>query len=543
MRSMNLAPNRNRQTSANRQDSRQSQQRSIAPSSVSHGNERVSHLESVIHRTQKELDDLKSRNTQLSEDVMTLTEHQKSTQRGKDSKAKEKTPHLQDAAEAGRKFACICTPWINESTVRRAESGRPEIDPLDYNQRYESEESEVLAIVAEVWDQLASHKSIQDKLGYDQEIISVFTKAVKEEKSKFTFACRSNADIIFADLGPVAISLRTVEGRRACSALRALGPVDGVDLFSSVLFPAEHVGDGAWLFRTPRLLMVIRSALFGIGSVHGTSRKSSNVKAHLWNIKEATPGLVALSATVLVYMTSGDEMFVPRDQGQSVNIEWDYPYLFESYLKMLIRTYHAPGTKALFHWINQEIFGVSMAGSGSSTSERLSQSEMRSAVRNEMLESMFGSLPTSTSTSNSLSPASAPITHSASPISRTPSHTSSAPSADSIVPAASHQNPPELDSTERSRSSFSAHPSQDLSNSSSSPQLPDEDLPSDDSSSPSQPPITKRGRRGRGAGSSRGTRAKAAHLPTSEASVAQNKSPPIAITQEPRRSGRNAPKS
>jgi hypothetical protein len=73
---------------------------------------------------------------------------------------------------AGRKYGLLYSGWVDEEALNDLGYDRPQIDPLDYSQRFASQDSERLAETAKMWALLASDKTIQERLGVDPMIAS-----------------------------------------------------------------------------------------------------------------------------------------------------------------------------------------------------------------------------------------------------------------------------------------------------------------------------------------------------------------------------------
>lgn len=88
----------------------------------------------------------------------------------------------------------------------------------------------------------------------------------------------------------------------------------------------------------------------------------------------------------LVYLTSSDTTFKGRDE-DSTAIEWDYPYLFNRYLKKILDSLNLPGMQALFKWLNQHIFGTS---AGSAPGLLYAEVNRDTVEQNRAIEDDFG---------------------------------------------------------------------------------------------------------------------------------------------------------
>ncbi|KAI0084276.1 hypothetical protein BDY19DRAFT_997873 [Irpex rosettiformis] len=390
---------------------------------------RVIALEKALYKSQRECDALKTRNTELEENCMTMHNDKRRKRQDKESGVSnmqlqtEKSPQEVRITIAGKKFAVLCSPWLSQHFPDQLTAECPDVNPLDFHQRYHDDESEELALIAEAWGIIGAEPVLLPGLrsGLDPELIEKFSTAVSYEKSKFVNASTQNIHLIFEDLQLPLSTFKTLQARRNYAALRALGPEDADDVYCRVLFPLRLRSSpsleeaGHLLFRSERIIMVLQGALFGVSAVgSNTTRRAGNVKANIWRVKEATPGMIAFAATVLVFLTSGDEYFKPPDKG--VPVTWDYARFFETYLKMLIKNLHSAVVQELFRWINKEVFGH--AGGSDFQSAESSQPDTHTAVRNRAIAAAFGSAPSSTDPTPS--PHTASLSHDADTIPHDP---------------------------------------------------------------------------------------------------------------------------
>ncbi|KAI0084394.1 hypothetical protein BDY19DRAFT_536966 [Irpex rosettiformis] len=262
---------------------------------------RITALEKALYKSQQERDALKARNTELEEERMTTSDEKRRQRRGKGSSVSS-TPAQTDGS--------VPVPLTMANPVQRSQkppeearvtiagknAERPDIDPLDFHQRYRNDESEELALIAEAWDVISAEPLLLPRLrsGLDPKLIEAFSTAVSYEKSKFVNASNQNIHLLFEDLQLPLSSFKTLEARRNCATLRALGPEDADDFYCRVLFPLKLKDSsledaGHLLFRSERIIMVLQGALFGVSAIGSNTRKASNVKANLWRVREVTP--------------------------------------------------------------------------------------------------------------------------------------------------------------------------------------------------------------------------------------------------------------
>ncbi|KAI0695482.1 hypothetical protein BC835DRAFT_1414872 [Cytidiella melzeri] len=250
--------------------------------------------------------------------------------------------------ECAQKYAVLYRPWASKLTCDTLSVHRPVVDEA---RRYDSTESQEKAHQAEMWDVLAANPDVKPILGLANWLHGAFREAVHKEKSKFVHAAVVNVVDIFSSLGVNSESVGTAAARKACEALQAIGPQNANHFYPDILFPDDRPGQLAWLFKTKRIVYVIKSGILGIGSIKGNS--NTLAKAHKWGITTVTPGLIAFAATVLIYLVSGDDSFTVASSTKSVT--YDYQSLFDRYVKLLHTK--SRGTELLIVWMNKEVFG------------------------------------------------------------------------------------------------------------------------------------------------------------------------------------------
>lgn len=85
-----------------------------------------------------------------------------------------KPDHIKRAASLGQLHCCFFRPWLGRMFVHsyfKSSLRRPEINYYNYHERYHSEQSEELAIIAEVWDSL-----------HLDDVVRSFLEAGKDQK-------------------------------------------------------------------------------------------------------------------------------------------------------------------------------------------------------------------------------------------------------------------------------------------------------------------------------------------------------------------------
>ncbi|KAI0698617.1 hypothetical protein BC835DRAFT_1413005 [Cytidiella melzeri] len=270
------------------------------------------------------------------------------------------------------------TALVNLRVKKVQDVARPIVDAAS---RYDSTDTQETAHKAEMWDVLAANPDVKPVLGIAEWLPTKFREAVLEEKSKFVHAAMGNISDIFGSLGLSSDTLGRAASRKACEVLQALGPKNARDYYCNALYPDDRPGQIAWLFRTNRIVFVIKSGILGRGSIKGST--NTLTKAHLWGITTVTPGLIAFAAVVLIYLISGDDSFAVANTLKATS--YNYQSLFDRYVKLLITSPRT--TEPLLQWMNREVFGKDSAGLSDTD---LAEPDEDIDAHNEEVEAMFG---------------------------------------------------------------------------------------------------------------------------------------------------------
>ncbi|KAI0697351.1 hypothetical protein BC835DRAFT_1305247 [Cytidiella melzeri] len=350
-------------------------------------------LAEALYQTQDDYAALRERLMQSEQEKQALSDklYQVSRRRKGQALTEEQTepPSLKlqerKVAECGKKYALIHRPWASKDTCNQLGEERPLVDLLNVKDRFRDKQTQEKAHLAEMWDILAANPIVKPLLGSAKWLPKKFHAMVQDEKSKFVAAASTNIVDIFGSLGISRESLVTGVARKNCAALQDLGPQGPNDLYCPALFADGHPTDHQWLFRTKRIVVVIQSGILGKGSPRGPKATNTLSKAYQWGIKEVTPGLIAFAAVVLIYLISGDDAFAPK--GSTKTVTYDYISFFDCFLKLLIQNHRTPNSKALFEWLNFEVFGST---GGSLLTIEGDDSDDETDAHNLEIEAMFG---------------------------------------------------------------------------------------------------------------------------------------------------------
>ncbi|KAI0339543.1 hypothetical protein BDW22DRAFT_1347453, partial [Trametopsis cervina] len=161
-------------------------------------------------------------------------------------------------------------------------------------------------------------------------------------------------------------------------------------VLSSKVIPRRHVTSlrDTWLFKSKRILVIILAGIFGQNAPRGHSATNSRSRAYIWQLKTVTPALIALAATVLVYITAGDSFFVPQPDHKTA-VKYNYQQFYDTYLNFMWRKY-SPGTVNLIKWYNNQLFAENQLDATASTVVTADDEQI--AARMQRLEDSFGTV-------------------------------------------------------------------------------------------------------------------------------------------------------
>ncbi|KAI0337986.1 hypothetical protein BDW22DRAFT_1432985 [Trametopsis cervina] len=368
---------------------------------------RVAALIQSLRDAQLEIEGLKETIRDQKEQLLikTSTRHQSTSKTANQTTAAEtdadptkERPIYWRAVDLGRKYVVLCHAWAERDWIRALTPTRPVIDLKDYAAQAADP---VLAHQAEAWDYFAPDSELVALLGTHADLLAGFMHGT-QDRSKFVHAATSNVHYIFADLNLPNTSIDSAADRKACAELQRLLPSTPNKAFCDVLFPPDHINDGAWLFKSKRMLVIIQCGIFGKNAPKGKSATNRLSKAYKWGLTSVTPALIALAATVLVYITAGDNVFIPRSDGNNI-VQYPYQQFFDTYLDLLWRLYN-PGTVNLIKWYNSQLFDQQNTTASSATNATSDDDDDEAAAHMRMLEATFGQVTVATSSSDPAGP-------------------------------------------------------------------------------------------------------------------------------------------
>ncbi|KAI0633773.1 hypothetical protein C8Q77DRAFT_1073538 [Trametes polyzona] len=140
-----------------------------------------------------------------------------------------------------------------------------------------------------------------------------------------------------------------------------------------LLYP-DCVQDPGLLFRNPQLMQLLKGLLFGASTLRAelaagaqgkkkaaTTAAGPRPNALLWNLKQVTPGLMALAAVAATYILSADQEFVPMGKKTKINY-WER---YRTYKKTLVTTARTPDVQKTIQAYQEYLFPKTRAGQGS----------------------------------------------------------------------------------------------------------------------------------------------------------------------------------
>ncbi|KAI9432012.1 hypothetical protein H4582DRAFT_2102612 [Lactarius indigo] len=260
---------------------------------------------------------------------------------------------------AGGRFSVIGEPWVARPIF--AIPFPRNVDPLDPT-RYANKTSEDLGIIAELYRSLPKH--LQKALANDNRrdaFREIFLKQLSQERANSAHAVRLHAArILRLDTQLFEKNFNRAEAPELRKLLEnPAEPGKRYPILAPLIFP-DHDVQSIHPFRCDALATFLRVILYGPSSLAnngGATSSSSGKRASkgvLWGVKETTPGMIALAATLLTFACSPDQIFSDKSRGPS-GIDWKYRFTLN---KRAILCFPSGYRKSLLSWYNNKLFGT-----------------------------------------------------------------------------------------------------------------------------------------------------------------------------------------
>ncbi|THG93250.1 hypothetical protein EW026_g7941, partial [Hermanssonia centrifuga] len=240
---------------------------------------------------------------------------------------------------AGRFFVLI-SPWLSV----KIPSVRPNIDPKSL-ERYASAEAAKMAAQVEVHDHFPKGSKVLSTMGKLTHVEKLFCHCLNDQHSKLTSAAGSLMPFLFTTVSAEAWASWEVQ-KTDPEATRLRGE-EGQIFSAPFIFPPDAEGDPDQAFKNPALVRLFRGIVFGRTAIRPNSRPKGNTLGKLWDIFQATRGMVAYTCCTAAYHLSYDDTFAEDGKGEwekklrddpkctDAPPEFSYGLMFRSIVRLL----------------------------------------------------------------------------------------------------------------------------------------------------------------------------------------------------------------
>ncbi|KAG1744081.1 uncharacterized protein EDB91DRAFT_1246962 [Suillus paluster] len=137
-----------------------------------------------------------------------------------------------------------------------------------------------------------------------------------------------------------------------CCAL-LLSPHGDYTKFAPVLFPTPERPVPNEMLKSAKLVQVLKVSLFGKSSLAATGAASARMKAKIWKLWATTPGMIAATAVVAIFLLSGDTELT--EIGETTKIPY---HKYHNFFHQCLLT-GGPWACQVFLFFNDALFSTS----------------------------------------------------------------------------------------------------------------------------------------------------------------------------------------
>ncbi|KAI9444317.1 hypothetical protein H4582DRAFT_2071884 [Lactarius indigo] len=251
------------------------------------------------------------------------------------------------------RFSVVGELWVKKTTL-----GIPfpeHLDPLDPS-RYNDPAggSEARGVITELYRDLKPHLWLA-LVDPDQSMMfkNIFLKQLDQECANSAHAVRPYVPRFFDGLNlSSALFARNFDRTTSPELQKLLGspakPSMTYAPFPRLIFPDYDVSS-----HRPYWSMFLKLIFYGPSSIDGEATAKRLTKGVIWGVNLATPGMIAMAATLLTYVCSPDQSFSERTLGPS-HIPWGQCFNCH---KCAILSFPATHCKDLLSWYDKVLFG------------------------------------------------------------------------------------------------------------------------------------------------------------------------------------------
>ncbi|KAH9013418.1 hypothetical protein EDB85DRAFT_2158245 [Lactarius pseudohatsudake] len=264
-----------------------------------------------------------------------------------------------EISRAGGMFSVFGELWVSKTTLGiPLPEGVDPLNPSRYNDPAGG--SEARAVIAEVYSHLKPHLRLaladDDRCESFKELY--FTQ-FNQERADTVHAARLFASQLFdgVNLSPRLFARKSVNDRMTSTELKNLlgnprQPGVAYPSFPRLIYP-NYDATSNRPYRSMALIKFLRIKLYGPSSIDDEPVAKRATKGVLWDIEGATPGMIAMAATVLTYVCSPDQTFSEKSLGPS-RISWGQCFKCH---KRAILSFPTAHRNDLLSWYNKQLFG------------------------------------------------------------------------------------------------------------------------------------------------------------------------------------------
>ncbi|KAH9005715.1 hypothetical protein EDB86DRAFT_2824832 [Lactarius hatsudake] len=305
---------------------------------------------SQIH--QQELD---NQLKELKIDYGELEAANKTTKKSRAAKGKLQGETL-EISQAGGRFSVFGELWVSKTTLGIP---LPEgLDPLDPS-RYSDPAggSDARAVIAELYRDLKPHLQLaladEDR---SETFKDTFLAQLNQERANSVHSARIFASQLFDGLNlRQSLFARKFDRTTSPELQNLLGnprkPGVTYPSFPRLIYP-NYDATSNRPYRSMALIKFLRIKLFGPSSIEDETIAKRATKGVVWDVDGATPGMIAMAATVLTYVCSPDQTFSEKSLGPS-RISWGQCFKCHKRAILSLPTAHR---NDLLSWYNKVLF-------------------------------------------------------------------------------------------------------------------------------------------------------------------------------------------
>ncbi|KAF7798056.1 hypothetical protein EIP86_009268 [Pleurotus ostreatoroseus] len=286
------------------------------------------------------------------------TEQAQAVQAAKLAKKSKKTKPDDPMAkyeESAHTYGLMGNPWVAKEMLAHP---CPAFDP-DSPERFKDDDSRAKGELAEFY--AAFPEELRAAISQQSALRERIAGIISAQRSTKLGDLKLNIGLIFAEHGPditAALINHNYDHAGVEALLKGTGKAYGMR-FPPIMFPANEQGNFGRIFQSDSITNIAILLTHGRNGLRGeTSFPGTGTTMMKYKIKTATPGFIALSYMMAVFLVSPDKSLSPIGATTGINYE-DTFYIVK---EMLMRKKHLGGKHAedlarVYAHFNQKVFG------------------------------------------------------------------------------------------------------------------------------------------------------------------------------------------